>query len=81
MYTDIYIYINGKISIDIICVGLAPARPNYMVIHKLQSTSIKVLYHTLLSPSGMVTEPSMGPGILCFKVQLKLHSTIFALLC
>ena len=32
--TDIYIYIyyiNGKISIDITCVGLTPAPPNYIV--------------------------------------------------
>ena len=26
---DIYNYINGKISIDITCVGFASARPNY----------------------------------------------------
>ena len=36
-YTDIYIHINGKISIDITCVGLAPARPNYWPIPNSRS--------------------------------------------
>ena len=30
-YRYIYIYINGIISIDITCVGLASAHPNYKV--------------------------------------------------
>ena len=49
-------------------------------VHVAPVRRTPLLLHALPLPPGVIIEPSMGIGISHFKVQFKLHSTIFALL-